>query len=237
MTVQEICVNIDRSGSMHGKEADTVGGINAMIAALKESKTDDDTIRVSIKLFDHEQIMKTRCTDILEIEEFPLSEFVPRGQTALLDAIGDSLKFFMEKKLRNPQAYDTCLLYVATDGYENASTNHTRADIKELIENAETTYNIKVIYLGANQDAIFEAENIGISSNSAINYSETEENVAAVYRSAAAVAHRDRSCPQLTPTFSQVERQSSQQPARHIPSPVQSSTSIPWVTRSEQLSN
>jgi uncharacterized protein YegL len=53
MTVQEICINIDRSGSMMGKEADTVGGINCMLNELKESKNDEDTIRVSIKLFDH----------------------------------------------------------------------------------------------------------------------------------------------------------------------------------------
>ena len=210
MTVQEICVNIDRSGSMRGKESDTVGGINAMLDALKASKTDEDTIRVSIKLFDHEQIMKTRCTDISEIEEFPVSEFIPRGQTALLDAIGDSLRFFMEKKRMNPTAYDTCLLYVATDGLENASKRHNRDAIKELISNAENVYNIKVIYLGANQNAILEAGNIGIAPTSAINYDETSENVQAVYRGAAAVAYRDRSFPQIAPEFSQMERQSSQ---------------------------
>ena len=210
MTIQEICVNVDRSGSMRGKESDTVGGINVMLDELKSSNTDEDTVRVSIKLFDHEQIMKTRCVDISEIEEFPVSEFVPRGQTALLDAIGDSLRYFMEKKLMNPNAYDTCLVYIATDGLENASKRHTRDDIKKLISNAEEKYNIKVIYLGANQDAILEAGNIGISANSAINYDETSDNIQAVYRGAAAVAHRDRSFPQVAPEFSHVERQASQ---------------------------
>ena len=38
MTTQEICVNIDRSGSMHGKESDTVGGINAMLDELRRGK-------------------------------------------------------------------------------------------------------------------------------------------------------------------------------------------------------
>lgn len=239
MTIQEICVNIDRSGSMRGKESDTVGGINAMLDSLKSSKTDEDTIRVSIKLFDHEQVMKTRRVDISEIEEFPLSEFVPRGQTALLDAIGDSLRFFMEKKLRDPTAYDTCLLYVATDGLENASARHSRNDVKKLIENAESTYNIKVIYLGANQDAILEATNIGISSTSAINYSETQENVQAVYRSAAAVAYRDRSFPQITPSFTQVERQASVQspqiPQLVSPGPNAISNDIPMLTRQHNV--
>ena len=227
MPIQEICVIVDRSGSMRGKEADTVGGINAMIDDLKSAKKADDIISVSIKLFDHEQIMKYRRVDISEIEEFPVSEFVPRGQTALLDALGDSLKYFMEKKLMEPKDYDTCLIYVATDGLENASRRYSRDNIKSFIKSAETTYNIKVIYLGANQDAILEAGNIGIAPDSAINYSETQENVSAVFRSAAAVASRDRSGPRVVPSFSQVERVSSvQRPER-----VNRSSSAPRVSR------
>lgn len=233
MTIQEICINMDRSGSMRGKESDTVGGINAMLDDLKSSKTADDTIRVSIKLFDHEQIMKSRCVDISKIKEFSISEFVPRGQTALLDALGDSLKFFMEKKLMNPKAYDTCLIYVATDGLENASTRYTRDYIKSVIKNAETTYNIKVIYLGANQDAILEAGNIGVSPNSAINYSETQENVSAVFRGAAAVASRDRSAPWVMPTFSNVERQASSQE----PVVSRSSSAAPRISRQSAFPN
>ena len=209
MTVQEICVVVDRSGSMRGKETDTVGGINAMLDALKASKTDEDTINVSLKLFDHTQIMKLKSVKISDVTEFLVSEFIPRGQTALLDALGDSIRYFMEKKLSNPNAYDTCLVYVATDGLENASSRYNKYDIKKLIETAEQIYNIKIVYLGANQDAILEASTIGISSDSAINYCETGENIAAVYRSAAAVASRDRSNPFDSPSFTPIERQSS----------------------------
>ena len=210
MTIQEVVGVLDRSGSMRGKEADTVGGINAMIDELKSSKLDTDTINVSIKLFDNEQIMKSRSVNITEFAEFPVSEFVPRGSTALLDAIGDTLTFFMEKKLRTPTAYDTCLVYVATDGFENSSTRYTQSIIKDMISNAEQTYNIKVLYLGANQDAILEAEHIGISQNNAINYSESQENVEAVYRGAAAVARRYRSGGD--PSFTHIERQASMAP-------------------------
>lgn len=250
MTVQEICINIDRSGSMMGKETDTVGGINCMLNELKESKNDEDTIRVSIKLFDHEEIIKKNRVDISEIEEFPLSDFIPRGQTALLDSLGNSLRYFMEKKLMNPDEYDTCLIYLATDGYENCSKNHTKNDIKKLIKNAEEKYNIKVIYLGANQDAILEANNIGISSNTAINYDETSDAVNAVYRSAAAVASRNRSDPSQQLSFNDVERQSSQPSQQFsennnnvpeirrqnniqagLPSPINNNITMPLVTR------
>ena len=62
--------------------------------------------------------------------------------------------------------------------------------------------------MGANQDAIFEASKIGISSNRAMNYSETPENVAAAYRSVANVAKRSRTGDGST-QFLDVERHAS----------------------------
>jgi len=193
MVNQEVVALIDRSGSMHGKEADTVGGINAMLDELKSTKTENDTIKVSIKLFDNEQVLKLRSVDLDSVDNFPLSEFVPRGTTALLDAIGDTLTYFMEKKLQNPTAYDNCMVYVATDGLENTSHKYNRSTITKMIKSAKEVYNINILYLGANQDAILEAGAIGINADQAINYSETQENVEAVFRSAGAVASRTRS--------------------------------------------
>ena len=209
MTVQEIVVIADRSGSMRGKEKDTVGGINAMFDEVRSKKTEDDTIRVSLKLFDNEEILKWRCLNIAEIREFPAEEFQPRGQTALLDAMGNTLTYFMEKKLRDPNAYDTCVISVATDGLENASKYYTREKIKNLIKNAEKTYSITVVYLGANQDAILEAKNLGIGEDRAINYAENQGATEAVYRGLARVVTDSRSMPNVG--FTAVERQASQQ--------------------------
>ena len=210
MVYQEVVALIDRSGSMHGKEADTVGGINAMLNELKSSKTENDIIKVSIKLFDNEQLLKLRSVDIDSVESFPLSEFVPRGSTALLDAIGDTLTYFMEKKLLNPTAYDNCIVYVATDGLENTSHKYNILTIKNMIKSAKEVYNINILYLGANQDAILEASNIGIDADQAINYSETQENVEAVFRSAGAVASRTRTDGEIS-AFTQAERTMSSQ--------------------------
>ena len=210
MTVQEIVGILDRSGSMRGKEADTVGGINAMLNEVKSKKTEDDIVRVSLKLFDHEEELKWRRIPLEEVTELSQEEFVPRGQTALLDALGHTLAYFMEMKLVEPAAYDTCLMYVATDGLENASRQYNRQRIKELIQSAETTYGIKVIYLGANQDAILEANNIGIAPGQAINYAEDPDSTEAVYRAVGRVASDNRASPLGEVGFSQAERQASQ---------------------------
>jgi uncharacterized protein YegL len=208
MPIQEIVIVADRSGSMRGKEDDTVGGINAFISEMKSKMKSDDVLKLSLKLFDNEEIMKWRSVNITEIGEFPRSEFIPRGSTALLDAIGFSLTFFMEKKLTNPSAYDTCILCVVTDGLENSSIRWNREKIQALIKNAKDTYNIDMMYLAANQDAILEAGKLGIDAGRAINYTESDECTRAVYRSAARLASDNRS--NRNAEFSGPERQASQ---------------------------
>jgi len=208
MTVQEVVALIDRSGSMYGKEKDTVGGINAAFSEIRKNAGTTDVIRVSLKLFDHEQTLFWKSKDINEVHDFPVENFIARGQTALLDTLGTTLTYFMEKKLKDPSSYDNCLIYVATDGIENGSKEFNINKIKDLIINAEKTYNITVIYLGANQDAILSATNMGISLDHAINYDENENSTQAVYRSVGRVASEARTNRNVG--FLDVERNASQ---------------------------
>ena len=206
--IQEVVAIIDRSGSMMGKEEDTIGGINATIETLKNEKEENTNIKVSIKLFDHEEYLLIRSLKLEDVRPIERQQYVPRGQTALLDAMGNSISYFMEKKLMDPKAYDSCLIYIVTDGFENCSKTYSHEKIKNLIRNAEESYNIKVIYLAANQDAILEASKFGIDASQAMNYSETSQNVECAYRSAASVTKRFRTTGSAS--FSQTERQNSQ---------------------------
>ncbi|ALH23080.1 von Willebrand factor type A domain containing protein [Chrysochromulina ericina virus CeV-01B] len=210
--IQEIVGILDRSGSMSGKEADTVGGINSMINELKDNSTENDDIRVSLKLFDHEEHILWRSKSLNEVNLLDIKEFIPRGQTALLDALGHSLNYFMQKRLMDPNAYNSCLIYIATDGYENASKYYTKPHLKKMIKNAKDKYNIDVIYLAANQDAILEASTMGIDHNQAINYNETSATTEAVYRAVGRVASSQRSNPISGVGFTAPERQASQPP-------------------------
>ena len=191
MTKQEVVAIVDRSGSMHGKVSDAVGGINASIDELKKNKNDDD-ILFSLKIFDHHQNLLIRHKDIMDVKKLKESDFVPRGQTALYDAIYSSLVYFMEKKLKDPSSFDSCIFYVATDGLENSSVI-TSEKLKEMVEAAaKPIYNISILYLGSNQDSIGEAQKMGICEGQAINYSEETDNVETVYKSAARVISDSR---------------------------------------------
>ena len=229
--IQEVVAIIDRSGSMSGKEADTVGGINSMLSIIRQDLKLEEQVNVSIKLFDHEEQLLINSLNIKEVRPLELNQFVPRGQTALYDAIGKSLTYFMEKKLHNPNSYTKCLIYVATDGCENCSKKFNADSLKKLITSAKESYAIELFYLGANQDAILEASKIGIDEGQAINYSETREECEAVYRSLGSVVNRQKSCAK--PAFTQVERTKSYTP--NTPQPTSRLNEPPRLTRQSSI--
>tara|TARA_A100001015_G_C14925838_1_gene686312 strand:+ start:108 stop:866 length:759 start_codon:yes stop_codon:yes gene_type:complete len=213
----EVVAIIDRSGSMFGKENDTIGGINSAIEVLKTEPEPNTDVKVSIKLFDHEEFMLIRSIDLQHVRPLETRQFKPRGQTALLDAIGNTLKYFIEKKITNSNAYHVCTVYIVTDGLENCSKHYNLDTIKEMISNAEENYSIKILYLAANQDAILEANKFGIAADQAMNYNENTENVDSAFRGAASAARRHVSGHGVS--FTHAERMASQ--------PAEQSLSIP----------
>ena len=231
---QEVVAIIDRSGSMNGKEEDTIGGVNSSLEIIRQDLKPNEQVNVSIKLFDHEEKMLIRSLNINNVRPIELRQYVPRGQTALYDAIGFTLTYFMEKKLHNPTCYDKCLIYVATDGYENCSKNFNADSLKKLIISAQKSYNIELIYLGANQDAILEASKIGILPTHAINYSETSEQCMSAYRSVGNVANRQKSS--METAFTQVERTESYYgPKTPEPTPRSSNCEPPPLRRQKSV--
>jgi hypothetical protein len=79
-----------------------------------------------------------------------------------------------------------------------------------MISEADNLYNIKILYLGANQDAILEANKYGICLDQALNYSENSDNVQSAYRAAASAASRHASGQEIA--FTLPERTASQTP-------------------------
>tara|TARA_B100001093_G_scaffold486434_1_gene521754 strand:- start:4011 stop:4646 length:636 start_codon:yes stop_codon:yes gene_type:complete len=206
---QKVIAIIDRSGSMSGKEDDTIGGINSCISNLKTDKEENTTIDVSIKLFDHEEIMLIRSQNIDEVVPLTRNDFRPRGSTSLLDAIGNTLSWVIQNKLLNSNFYTNCFIYIATDGQENTSKDYSYEQIKLMIAEAKENYNVNIVYLGANQDAIIEASKYGISAGQAMNYTESNQHTEMAYRSVANAAKRCRT--DGSAEFTNAERCASQQ--------------------------
>lgn len=147
---------LDRSGSMETCLDDTIGGFNAF---LREQKPLGGTL--SFVQFDHEFICVYDMKPINDVEPLNHETYKPRGSTALLDAIGKTIKSIDPDR--------TPIIAILTDGLENASHSFTKAHIKDLIEQ-KTKDGWTFMYLGANQDAFSEAGNMGISARHTMNY-------------------------------------------------------------------
>jgi hypothetical protein len=207
--IHEVVAIMESSCSMRG--------FNTMLLVMRTEQEEDTDINLSVKLFDNEEILLFQSVPLSDVRPLEERQFVPQGQFAIFDAIGNTIPYFMEKKLLDPVAYDCCTVYVITNGLENCSHSFNKSQIKELIHLADTKYNIKVIYLGANQDAILEAGNIGINAGQAIDYSETPLEMDAVYSGAAAMVMRHSSGAPLE--FLEAERAASQHSRMPRPPP------------------
>lgn len=158
---------LDMSGSMQGMEEDTIGGYNGYLDNMKDSDA-----KVTTVLFNgsHEMITNGKC--IKNVKKLSRKQYIPGGSTALLDAIGDTIKY-MDDKCSNK-----VLFIITTDGEENSSRRYTKEDIKKLINIHD---NWEFIYLGADIDSYSEASSIGIKSNRTSNYKKTSKGVSKLF--------------------------------------------------------
>lgn len=145
----DIIVILDRSGSMETMKFDMLGGLWQFV---KDQKAVKGNAYFTLVQFNSEWEL---VYDSVNIQEVDVLELEPRGNTALLDAIG--LTF---ARLYSVHRNQICV--IITDGLENASTEFTKADIVSMIE-AREKLGWKFIYLGANQDAIQEGVGLGIT--------------------------------------------------------------------------
>ena len=165
----ELVFILDRSGSMAGLEADTIGGFNSMIA--KQRLTPGETV-VSTVLFDHEtQVIHDRVP-LEQVKDMTREDYYVRGCTALLDAVGGAIHHIgnVHKYARKEDVPEKTLFIITTDGMENASKRYDYRKVKEMIERQKSKYSWEFLFLGANIDAAREAARFGIGSDKAVTY-------------------------------------------------------------------
>ena len=132
----EIVFILDRSGSMCGLEADTIGGFNSMIA--KQKKQDGEAL-VSTVLFDNEIEVIHDRVNIRDIQPMTDRDYTVRGCTALLDAIGGAIHHIgkVHKYARSEDVPEHTLFIITTDGMENASRFYSSDRVKQMIDKVQ----------------------------------------------------------------------------------------------------
>lgn len=166
VTHTHVAAVVDRSGSMQSIKDDTIGGFAAFI---ERQATQPGTSSVSLFQFDtqFEVVYRDR-----PIEEVPPLVLEPRGGTALLDAIGQTVADTRTGLARMPEDErpGTVVVVIMTDGEENSSREFTYPVIKDLIETQQQLEGWTFLFMGADQDAIAAASRLGIPAGTALSY-------------------------------------------------------------------
>ena len=174
----EIAFILDRSGSMHHLVDDTIGGFNSVIQEQREGLGE---VYVTTVLFsDNSKILH----DHINIKDVPLlttNEYRVAGCTALLDAIGTTIDNIGIRLAETPEENrpSKVMVFITTDGQENASREYTKARIKEMIEHQTNVYNWTFVFLGANMDAVAEGRDMGITHSA--TYTASSRGVGRTY--------------------------------------------------------
>lgn len=195
--ITELVFIIDRSGSMSGLEADTIGGFNSMI---EKQRREEGECLVSTVLFDHEmQVLHDRAK-LSEIRPMTDKDYNVRGTTALIDAIGGAIHHIgnVHKYARPEDVPAHTLFVIITDGMENASRRYSSEQVKQKIERQKAKYGWEFLFIGANIDAVETAAKYGIGAERAVNYNADIKGTRTVYASVAAAVSNVRNCEPLS---------------------------------------
>jgi len=175
----EIAFILDRSGSMTSMAGPAIEGFNRL---LREQQQEPGIARFTLVLFDDQYEVPVRSVPVSEVVGLNEETYVPRGCTALLDAIGRTIDDLGARLGAMPEAERPGQVIVAilTDGEENASRRYSWQKVSSLIRRQTDAYAWKFLFLGANQDAIATAAKMSIAAADSSNFAVNADSYAAV---------------------------------------------------------
>lgn len=186
-----VCI-IDRSGSMCSIEDDAIGGFNKF---LEDQQALPGEAKLTMVLFDNKYEVVHDGVPISQVEPLTKATYVPRGTTALFDAIGRTIASVRSRYESGKSDPARIMVVILTDGQENASREYTRSSqIRELINTCQNDLKWAFMYLSASDDAFTDGTTIGVSPNHVMRFSSTRcggQSISRVYGSAA-IDYRSR---------------------------------------------
>ena len=175
----ELVFILDKSGSMYGREEDTIGGFNATV---KEQKETGNRVYVTSVLFSDEHKILIDRLPIEEVREMERNDFRVGGCTALIDTIGDTIEHIGKvQHYTKSDPVDKTIFVIITDGLENASRKYSAGEVRKMIEGKKEK-GWEFLFLGANIEAVETARRYGIDEDRAVNYHNDEEGIRTVYK-------------------------------------------------------
>lgn len=189
----ELVFVLDRSGSMAGLEKDTIGGYNALLS--KQRSAEGEAVVTTVLFDDRIELLHDRI-DLRGVSSVTEQDYYVRGSTALLDAMGMAIEKTINARRMTDEALqpENTLIAIITDGYENASRRFTYEQVHALVTRQRERWGWEFLFIGANMDAIGQAQRFGIGADRAVTRHNdsmgTQVQYAALEKAARAVRAR-----------------------------------------------
>jgi len=158
-----VSVILDRSGSMCSCWDDTIGGFNSYLEGLKKDK--ETEYFISLTQFDDQYEINYVKKPLHEVGNLDRITYIPRGRTALLDAVGRTIN-----TLGTVPYNEKMLMLIITDGQENASREFSYDQVKKLIADKTELGNWTFTYIGAVADAWGQGQSLGLNAGNTAKY-------------------------------------------------------------------
>jgi uncharacterized protein YegL len=178
--ITELVFILDRSGSMSGLEADTIGGFNSLI---EKQKKQPGQCYVTTILFDNVTEVIHDRVELSRVQPMTDEDYTVGGCTALLDAVGSAIHHISQihRYARPEDVPEHTMFVITTDGMENASHRYDAARVKRMVEHEKEKYGWEFLFLGANIDAVGTASRFGIGADRAVNYRADAQGTQVIY--------------------------------------------------------
>lgn len=189
----ELVFVLDKSGSMSGSEHDVIGGFNSTI---REHLEHEQNALVTTTLFDTTMTLLHDRTPIERINLLTSRDYRPNGNTALLDALGETITRIKtaHRYAREEDLPHKTLFVVMTDGEENSSRHYSNRQIQKLVKRQEENYHWEFLFIGADIDAFASARDLGIRPSRAISFSKEEDSFEDCFDCLSSFSFRLSSC-------------------------------------------
>ena len=167
-----LLIVLDRSGSMSSIRDDMVGGLQEM---LRTHAAEPGLLTVDVVAFDDQIEVTHHFANPRDVK----IDLVPRGSTALHDAMGYAVNGFGAELAALPEHArpGNVQVIVVTDGDENASKEYTAETVRKLVAKQTNQFNWDFVFLGADQDAVLTAGHLGIHADKAMTYARGKGNL------------------------------------------------------------
>jgi uncharacterized protein YegL len=186
---------VDRSGSMGSLGSEVLSGIQTYLEQIQASDTEDgSSTSVLLSTFDNTYELAHDGLDLPEaLKAITQHDIQPRGMTALWDGIGFVLRDTETKIAALPACDkpDKVIVFILTDGQENASRTWSQATVKRRMEALKLApHSYEFFFAAAGQDALTTGSHMGLNADECVTWSADPVAARATFQSSAVNAVR-----------------------------------------------